>query len=313
MEPLAPSISVVVPVYRSERLLRPLVERLAPVLEKAASERELILVDDGSPDGSWSVDTELAREHRWIRGMRLMRNYGQHGAILCGIRAARHELVLTMDDDLQHPPEEIPKVLAALGPDVDVVYGTPEAEHHGLARDLASQIAKLVLQDAMGADTARKVSAFRVFRHAIARGVRGLPRPVRVDRRPPDLGDDAVPLDPREARAPPRGGLELHLEEAPDPRANMMTGFSVFPLQIASLVGFAFTLFGIGILVFVVGRYLVSGSPVQGFTFLASMIAIFSGAQLFALGILGEYLARIHFRAMDRPTYAVGSRTEPAP
>jgi undecaprenyl-phosphate 4-deoxy-4-formamido-L-arabinose transferase len=87
-----------------------------------------------------------------------------------------------------------------------------------------------------------------------------------------------------------------------------MTGFSAFPLQIASLVGFAFTLFGIGVLVFVLGRYLLYQSPVQGFTFLASAVAIFSGAQLFALGIIGEYLARVHFRVMDRPPYVVRSR-----
>ena len=86
---------------------------------------------------------------------------------------------------------------------------------------------------------------------------------------------------------------------------NMMTGFSTLPLQFASLVGFAFTLFGIGVLAYVIGRYLMEGSSVAGFPFLASVIAIFSGAQLFALGIIGEYLARMHFRMMERPTYTV--------
>jgi undecaprenyl-phosphate 4-deoxy-4-formamido-L-arabinose transferase len=310
MEPRAPSISVVVPVYRSERLLRPLVERLDPVLAKVASEREIVLVDDGSPDGSWRVVRELAREKPWIRGIRLMRNYGQHGAILCGIRAAKHELVLTIDDDLQHPPEEIPKLLAALGETCDVVYGTPEKEHHGLARDLASQIAKLVLQDAMGAETARKVSAFRVFRTSL--------RDAFAEYRGQFVSIDvlltwgtsrfrAIPVA-HEARKD--GTSNYTWRKLLTHALNMMTGFSVFPLQIASLVGFAFTVFGLGILVFVVGRYLASGSPVQGFTFLASIVAIFSGAQLFALGILGEYLARIHFRVMDRPPYAVGARTE---
>jgi undecaprenyl-phosphate 4-deoxy-4-formamido-L-arabinose transferase len=90
---------------------------------------------------------------------------------------------------------------------------------------------------------------------------------------------------------------------------NMMTGFSTLPLQFASLVGFVFTLFGGGVLVYVVGRYLLEGASVPGFPFLASVIAIFSGAQLFALGIMGEYLARIHFRMMDRPTYTVRSAT----
>jgi undecaprenyl-phosphate 4-deoxy-4-formamido-L-arabinose transferase len=90
---------------------------------------------------------------------------------------------------------------------------------------------------------------------------------------------------------------------------NMITGFSILPLQFASLTGFLFTLFGILVFVYVVGRYVVEGTPVAGFPFLASIIAIFSGAQLFALGIIGEYLARIHFRTMDRPVYTVRSTT----
>ena len=92
---------------------------------------------------------------------------------------------------------------------------------------------------------------------------------------------------------------------------NMVTGFSTLPLQIASLIGFLFTLFGFGVLVLVLATYIANGgSSVPGFAFLASIIAIFSGAQLFALGIMGEYLARMHFRSMDRPTYIVRDRTD---
>ena len=90
---------------------------------------------------------------------------------------------------------------------------------------------------------------------------------------------------------------------------NMMTGFSTLPLQLASLVGFASAFFGLGVLVYVIGRYLILGYSVPGFPFLASIIAVFSGTQMFALGIIGEYLARMHFRMMERPTYAVRSRT----
>jgi len=90
---------------------------------------------------------------------------------------------------------------------------------------------------------------------------------------------------------------------------NMMTGFSIVPLQLATFIGFAFTLFGILVLAYVIGRYLTHGVDVPGFTFLASIVIIFSGAQLFALGVFGEYLARIHFRMMDRPSYVVRSST----
>jgi len=308
-----PSITVVVPVYRSETLLRPLVERLRPVLEAHASASELVLVDDSSPDGSWAVVRDLCREHAWIRGIRLMRNYGQHSAILCGIRAARHEIVVTMDDDLQHPPEEMPKLLAELGEACDVVYGTPEREQHGLVRDLASQIAKLVLQGAMGAETARKVSAFRAFRTDLRdafAAYRGQFVSIDVLLTWGTTRFRAVRVR-HDARA--EGVSSYTWRKLLTHALNMMTGFSAFPLQIASVVGFAFTLFGMGILVYVLARYLVSGVSVQGFTFLASAIAIFSGAQLFALGIIGEYLARMHFRIMDRPPYAVRTQTEAAP
>ena len=103
------SISVVVPVYNSEPSLPALIGRLAPVLASLAGQYEVVLVNDGSRDQSWKVIQELSRMFPWIRGINLMRNYGQHNALLCGIRAARFEILVTMDDDLQHPPEEIPQ------------------------------------------------------------------------------------------------------------------------------------------------------------------------------------------------------------
>src|SRR4051794_5795865 len=162
LQPL--SVSVVVPVYNSEATLRPLVDRLALTLASMKIPYEAILVNDGSRDRSWDVVCDLARDRQWLTGINLMRNYGQHNALLCGIRAARYDVVVTMDDDLQNPPEEIPKLLSQLQQGFDVIYGVPSEEQHGFLRDVASRITKLALQGAMGAATARSVSAFRVFR-----------------------------------------------------------------------------------------------------------------------------------------------------
>src|SRR5207248_1006530 len=134
-----------------------------------AEEYEIILVNDCSPDRGWEIICQLQRQYAWIRGINLMRNYGQHNALLCGIRAAGYDVIVTMDDDLQHPPEEIPKLLEVLAEGHDVVYGTPEHEQHGLGRDFASWMTKLALKSVMGAKVARKVSAFRVFRTEVAR------------------------------------------------------------------------------------------------------------------------------------------------
>jgi glycosyltransferase involved in cell wall biosynthesis len=300
-----PSISVVVPVYNSQTSLIELVERLEPVLSQQATEFEIILVNDGSQDNSWQVIRELVAQHERVLGLDLMRNYGQHNALLAGIRRARFEITVTLDDDLQNPPEEIPKLVEKLEEDYDVVYGTPLRQQHGFWRNLASRVTKLALQSAMGAETARHVSAFRAFRTAV--------RAAFGEYQSPFVSIDVLLTwgTTRFAAVPVRhaqrvlGTSSYTFRKLLVHAINMMTGFSTFPLQLASLVGFGFTLFGLGVLVYVIGRFLIEGGSVPGFPFLASVIAIFSGAQLFALGIIGEYLARMHYRMMERPPYAV--------
>lgn len=300
-------ISVVVPVYNSSAILPRLVKGLEAELPKCSDEFELILVNDASPDHSWLVIVDLAKERAWIHGINLMRNVGQHNALLCGIRAAKYGVVVTIDDDLQNPPDEIPRLLAKLQEGFDVVYGVPEYQQHGLLRDLASKITKVVLQNAMGAEIAQNISAFRAFRTQVRGAFEQYRGPfvsidVLLTWGTTWFGAVQVRHEPR------REGVSGYtLRKLILHALNMMTGFSVLPLQIASLVGFAFTIFGLLALAFVIGRYLIQGSAVPGFPFLASLIAVFSGAQLFALGIIGEYLSRVHFRTMDRPPYTVRS------
>jgi glycosyltransferase involved in cell wall biosynthesis len=303
------TVSVVVPVYNSSTILPRLVKELEAVLSGCATEFELILVNDASADQSWQVIGELAHERAWVYGINLMRNVGQHNALLCGIRAAKYGIVATIDDDLQNPPDQIPRLLEKLDEGFDVVYGIPENERHGLFRDLASRITKLVLQNAMGAEIARNISAFRVFRTQAREAFQSFRGPfVSVDVL---LTWGTTRFGALRVRHEPRreGASGYTLRKLSIHALNMMTGFSVLPLQIASLIGFAFTIFGLLALAFVIGRYLTQGNPVPGFPFLASLIAIFSGAQLFALGIIGEYLARMHFRTMNRPAYTVRSTT----
>lgn len=299
------SISVVVPVFNSEASLLELIRRLHRVLASITLHFEAILVNDGSRDRSWQTIQQLAADYPWVRGINLARNYGQHNALLCGIRAARHETIVTIDDDLQHPPEQIPNLLAKMEEGFDVVYGFPQKQQHGVLRDLASEITKLALRNSMGVETARHVSAFRAFRTQT--------RDAFADYRGPFVSIDvlltwgtnrfcALPVqhEPRTLGTSNYTMLKLFTHAM-----NMMTGFTSWPLQAANLLGFCCTGFGAAILLFVLGRYLLFGTTVPGFTFLASTIAIFSGAQLFALGIIGEYLARMHFRMMDRPAYSI--------
>jgi undecaprenyl-phosphate 4-deoxy-4-formamido-L-arabinose transferase len=304
------TLSIVVPVFNSEASLPLLVERVAEVAGRESWIAELILVNDGSSDRSWERVQDLAAAQPWVRGINLMRNYGQHGALLCGIRAARFSTIVTLDDDLQHPPEEIPKLLDRLAAGADVVYGTPEKEQHGFLRDLASRLTKLALQASMGAHTARHVSAFRAFRTQLREAFLGYQGPyVSIDVL---LTWGTTRFDAIRVRHEPRrlGQSQYTFRKLVTHALNMMTGFSTWPLKLASLIGFALTGFGVLVLAYVLIRYVIEGGSVPGFPFLASIIAIFSGTQMFALGIIGEYLARVHFRLMDRPPYAVRDTIE---
>jgi glycosyltransferase involved in cell wall biosynthesis len=298
------SISVVTPVYNGEASVPELCRRLTELLPRISAQHEVILVNDGSRDRSWEVISELSSRSPTLRGLNLMRNYGQHNALLCGIRAAKYELVVTMDDDLQHPPEEIPRLLEQLEQGFDVVYGAPKQERHAFMRALASRITRLALGSAIGMDLAKNVSAFRVFRTQLREAFAGYHSPfvsidVLLTWATTRFGAITVGFQPRHS-----GSSNYTFTKLVRHALDMMTGFSTAPLQLASLIGFTCTLFGLAVFIYVVVRYCLEGS-VPGFPFLASIIAIFSGAQLFALGVIGEYLARMHFRTMKRPAYVV--------
>ncbi|MBU4285621.1 MAG: glycosyltransferase family 2 protein [Verrucomicrobia bacterium] len=304
-----PSISVVLPVYRSAASLRPLVERLLIVLQERPAEFEIILINDGSPDRCWALIEDLARADPHIRGIDLMRNFGQHNALLCGIRAARFDVIVTLDADLQHPPEEIPKLLAKLAEGFDVVYGVPLKEHHNLLRSTASRLFRVVVQGAMGINIAFDISAFRAFRRPLRDAMESYRAPsVFIDVL---LGWATTKFGAVEVQHAPRpfGRSSYSWFRLLNHCITIMTSFSTVPLRLASWIGFGLTLFGIGVLIYVVGLYLILGYSNPGFPFLASIIAIFSGAQLFALGIMGEYLARIHFRLMEKPPYVIRGTT----
>jgi len=303
-------ISVVIPVYNSQDTLRPLVARLQSALQPCTDVFEIILINDASLDNSWQVVGELVDIYEFVKGLNLMRNYGQHNALLAGIHMAQYDVVVTMDDDLQNPPEEIPKLLEKLNEGYDVVYGTPQTEQHGVWRDLASQITKMALRSVMNVEIARNVSAFRVFRTSIRDAFadyRGTHPSIDVLL---TWGTKRFAVVPVEHLAREEGTSNYTFLKLVTHAINMATGFSTLPLRIASILGFAFTLFGFFVLAYVVIRYLISGTSVAGFPFLASIISIFSGVQLFALGIIGEYLARMHLRLMDRPSYAIREKKE---
>jgi undecaprenyl-phosphate 4-deoxy-4-formamido-L-arabinose transferase len=307
---LVDGISVVVPMYKSAEILALLLSRTEAVVSSIARRYEIILVNDSSPDDTWSRLKEAVSAHPHIVAINMNRNYGQHNALLAGIRLARYPLCVTMDDDLQNPPEEIPKLLAALTPDLDVVYGAPLNEERSMSRKIPTRLTKYVLSRSMNVKVAEQVSAFRLFRTLLREAFATYRGPfvnidvlltwatnrfaaIRVNHSKRAAGASTYTLGPLITLA-----------------MNLVTGFSVFPLQMISLLGIGMGFFGVAVLVYVLGLFFIYGAPPPGFTLLASIIAIFSGAQLLSLGIMGEYLWRMYYRVMDRPSYLIRERLE---
>jgi undecaprenyl-phosphate 4-deoxy-4-formamido-L-arabinose transferase len=299
------SISIVVPCYRSAETLPTLAARVESVMSDLGDDFELILVVDGSPDNTWDVAQGLAATNSWVHAIHLARNYGQHSAVIAGIRSARHDVIVTMDDDLQHPPEEIPKLLAALTDDTDLVYGVSVKEEHGFARSFASRLIKAALSGPLGVQNARMLSAFRAFRTPLRGGFEDLRGPnVSVDMAL-SWATTRVRAAPvrMDRRAQGRSGYSLRalFRHA----LNMIIGYSTLPLRFVTYLGLIVGLIGVILFARVLWLYFAGETTVAGYTTVASMVAIFSAAQMIAVGVLGEYVGRIHSRGLGRPTYVI--------
>lgn len=298
-------LSFVIPVYRASETLGGLYERLSQAFAEEGDSVEFIFVEDAGGDGSWGIVQSLAKADRRVKGIRLSRNYGQHNALLCGIRAARGELIVTLDDDLQHPPEEIKKLLTEQRQGYDVVYGAPLREQHGLWRDLASQLTKFTLANAMGVENARYASALRVFNAHLRNAFSSYHSPtVNIDIllswATNSFSHVKVRQDPRKF-----GETGYTPKKLIRHAVGMITGFSTLPLQFASIIGLLMAFFGFAVLSYIAFLWLFYGATVPGLFFLTSLISIFSGAQLISLGIFGAYLTKVIERMIETPQYTV--------
>ena len=292
-----------VPAYRSQRTVGELVRRIETTLR--GTDHEVIIVVDGSPDGTWSEVERLVHEHPNVTGVRLGRNAGQHNALLAGLRFAKFDVTVTLDDDLQNPPEEVPLLVGRLVEGVDVVYGVPEFVAQSTFRRLGSLLTRKMLTGILGAPNARELSSFRSFRTLLRDGF--------ADELGPGVSLDALlawstdRFATQVVRHDPRveGKSNFTVRKLARFALDMATGYSTRPLRFALRLGLLTGLLSFLLMAYVVGRALLLGTPVPGFPFLASTIAFFAGVQLITIGVIGEYLARMHFRIMRKPSYVI--------
>ena len=299
-------LSVVIPVYGSARVLPELVARLEPVLRDLAQERfEVVFVHDCGPDDAWRVLRELGADRPWVRALDLRLNAGQHNAVMAGLRHASGRIIVTMDDDLQHDPADIPKLVAAIRAGADVCYASFRERQHRAWKVLGSGLNDIVARFLLRKPKGLYLSPFR----AMVSGVRdevvryGGPQPyvdgliltatrriasVTVEHHARYAGESGYSL---------RKSISLWLK--------MATNFSIAPLRLASWVGMSFSALGFVFAAFLVGGVLLGGSAPTGWASLIVSVLILGGIQLLAIGAIGEYVGRIFLAINGRPQYVV--------
>lgn len=300
-------VSIVIPVFRSDESLRAVVERSVEYMRSIDRDFEIILVDDGSGGETWLVVEQLVAAHAQVSGKRLGRNFGQHSAILAGVRGAKFPIIVTLDDDLQNPPEEIGSLISILdaSPEVDVVYGVPKISAQPMWRRKSGEWIREFLARTMGIGEAAKLSSFRAFRTKLRDGFNARLGPgVSIDALLAwsTSSFEAVTVDHHERAI---GKSNYSFRKLFRFALDTLTGYSTLPLRLASILGLLTATVGLLLLLFFVLVPFFQGVSVQGFPFLASTIILFSGIQLISLGVIGEYLARMHFRVMQKPEYFV--------
>jgi undecaprenyl-phosphate 4-deoxy-4-formamido-L-arabinose transferase len=296
-------LSVVIPVYRSAATLRELSRRLTAVLDGLGLDYEIVFVDDGSPDASWQVLREIqaAYPHR-VCAVQLMRNFGQHNALMCGLRHASGDFVVTMDDDLQNPPEELPKLLAAIeASDLDLVYGGYVTKEHRRWRNLGSVLVnsfyRLVFKSPV------TVTSFRIIRRQLLDSIFSYSLNYTfIDGllawNTQRIGQTPVDHHPRRA-----GRSGYSLSKLTVLALNLFTNFSLLPLQWISVCGLISAGLGLLASVYYLVQYMLSRIVLPGYASIITATLVLGGLQLMALGIMAEYLGRLHLNVNRKPQY----------
>lgn len=304
--------SVVVPVYGSGAWLGELASRVHAVFEGLNESFELLLINDASPDEcTWPKIAELGGEHGWVRGFDLLYNVGQFNAIICGLERARGEFIITMDDDLQHPPEEIPKLIRTLNdhPGADCVMGRYEIKRHSPFRNAGSRLFRFILKRFYGKRGDITTSSFRIMRHELAEAI------VRYRTARPVLGAITAQLTRRMINVPvahhPRvrgrsgygiGGLMGRTLDA-------IISKSTAPLRFFSCMGLCTAMFAFVLGLVVLIKWLHGGIRVAGYTSLILAVVFFSGMILLGMGIVGEYISRVLSEVSGQARYQIRQAT----
>jgi undecaprenyl-phosphate 4-deoxy-4-formamido-L-arabinose transferase len=300
-----PEVSIVIPVYNEEGNLETLYDRLNRVITGVGRSFEVIFVDDGSRDRSLEILCRLQEKYEQVRVIQLNRNYGQHAAVFAGLDHARGRVIVTLDADLQNPPEEIPRLLDTIEEGHDVVGGWRQHRQDPAVRRLLSWAANRLTSRLVGVRMRDYGCMLRAYRREV----------VEVLRECSEIASFIPALANMFAASPievpvghdrrSKGRSRYNLFRLVRLNFDLMTGFSLFPIQAVSLAGIGISLLGLGFGGFLILRRLLMGPESEGVFTLFAILFVFVGIQILALGLIGEYIGRIYLEVRRRPRYVV--------
>lgn len=296
--------SVVIPVFNEEGNLEPLYTRLTKVMKDLGKPYEIIFVDDGSKDGSFQVLKELHQRDSNVKVIRFTRNFGQPAAVTAGFDFAKGETIITIDADLENPPEEIPKLLEKLDEGYEVVFGIFQQRKHSAFRRAGSAFSKWVLSKTVPVDTTY-ISGFKAIRASV------IERLSLFSERTKFLsgllcwiGSDVstVEVEHHHRRA---GKSKYGLFKLLSRWFDLLVSFTDIPLRLATIGGATLGVAGLLLALSYLIRYLLYGFGVPGFATIVILLLIFFGFQFLFLGIMGEYIGRVNMEVRNRPLYII--------
>jgi undecaprenyl-phosphate 4-deoxy-4-formamido-L-arabinose transferase len=298
-------ISIVIPVYNEVQILDELYTRLSKVVADLGKKSEILFIDDGSDDGSFERLKVLRAGDPSIRIIRFTRNFGQQAAVLAGFRHCRGEIIVQLDSDLQNPPEEIPKLLNAMTDTIDLVVTVPKKRKDTWTRVAGSRLLQCIAQKMLGSSCKLNLSSFRALRPSVVGKINQCKdksqfMAVLMSWMGVPTAEVEVEHSARE-KGVTKYGLSQLIRLAWD----IVTGYSNFPLRLVTYMGLLGAGTGFGLMVFLIFQRVVRGILVDGMVLLSAAFAFLAGIQLLSMGLLGEYLGRVHLRVQDRPDYIV--------
>lgn len=298
-------LSMVIPLYNEAITVEKLHERLFNTLESMGRSYEIIYVDDGSTDGTPELLRLLQLRDPSVRVIVFNRNYGQHAAVVAGFERATGEVIVTLDGDLQNPPEEIPKLLAKIKEGYDVVGGWREGRRDSLIRRGLSYMINQVTSMIVGVKMRDYGCMLRAYRREVVERICQCQEissfiPVLANYFAGSVAEVPVAHSPRRSgrsKYTPFRLLRLNFD--------LLTGFSLLPIQVVSFAGIVISFLGLGFALFLGVRRLMVGPEVEGIFTLFAILFFFVGLQILALGLIGEYIGRIYMEVRRRPRYVV--------